>query len=86
MPPPFDPKQAYGGVFADAAIFNEKAHLLWFGAGTAELGLNATLRENVDKLTAQGIKSVLYQAGGSAHEWQTWRHCLNEFAPLLFQA
>ncbi|HWB54911.1 MAG TPA: alpha/beta hydrolase-fold protein [Tepidisphaeraceae bacterium] len=86
VPPPFDPKQAYGGVFADAATFNQKVHLLWFGAGTAELGLNATLRENVDKLTVQGIKSVLYQAGGSAHEWQTWRHCLNEFAPLLFQA
>jgi len=86
VPPPFDPKQAYGGVFADAATFNQKVHLLWFGAGTAELGLNATLRENVDKLTVQGIKSVLYQAGGSAHEWQTWPHCLNEFAPLLFQA
>jgi len=86
VPPPFDPKQAYGGVFAGAAAFNQRVHLLWFGAGTAELVLNATLRENVHKLTVQGIKSVLYQAGGSAHEWQTWRHCLNEFAPLLFQA
>jgi enterochelin esterase-like enzyme len=85
-PPPFDPKTAYDGIFGDAANFNQKVRLLWFGAGTAELQLNGSLRENVSKLSMQGIKSVLYQAGGSAHEWQTWRHCLNEFAPLLFQA
>jgi enterochelin esterase-like enzyme len=84
--PPFDPKTAYGGVFADAASFNEKVHLLWFGAGTAELRLNGALHENVKKLTAQGIKPVLYQSGGTAHEWLTWRRCLNDFAPLLFQA
>jgi enterochelin esterase-like enzyme len=84
-PPLFDPKTSYGGVFADAASFNQKVRVLWFGAGTAELQLNGALRENVSKLAAQGIKPVLYQAGGSAHEWQTWRHCLNEFAPLLFR-
>jgi enterochelin esterase-like enzyme len=85
-PPPFDPKTAYGGIFADAASFNQRVHLFWFGAGTAEVQLNNALRQNVAKLTAQGIKPELYQSPGTAHEWLTWRRCLNEFAPRLFQA
>ena len=84
--PPFDPKTTYGGVFADAANFNERVRLLWFGAGTAEVRLNDALRENVAKLAAQGIKPVLYQSPGTAHEWLTWRRCLNEFVPRLFAA
>ena len=32
-----------------------------------------------------GIKTVFYESPGTAHEWQTWRRSLNEFAPLLFQ-
>lgn len=84
--PIFDPKTAYGGVFADTANFNQKVRLLWFGAGTAEVRLNDNLRKNLAKLTALGIKPVLYQSQGTAHEWLTWRRCLNEFAPQLFQA
>ena len=26
-----------------------------------------------------------YVSPGTAHEWQSWRRSLNEFAPLLFQ-
>jgi len=32
-----------------------------------------------------GIKHVYYESPGTAHEWQTWRRSLHEFAPLLFQ-
>jgi len=85
-PPPFDPNTAYGGVFASAATFNREVRLLWFGAGTAEVRLNDALRNNVAKLTAQGLRPVFYQSSGTAHEWLTWRRCLNEFAPRLFQA
>ena len=49
---PFDPKTSYGGVFADADAFNSKVRLLWMGAGTAELRLSESLRENADKLRA----------------------------------
>jgi len=84
--PPFDPKTSYGGVFADAAAFNGKVRLLWMGAGTAELSLNESLLENVKKLQAGNIKMVQFHSPGTAHEWQTWRICLNKFAPLLFQA
>jgi enterochelin esterase family protein len=56
------------------------------GAGTAELSLSESLRENVAKLQARNIKVVQFHSPGTAHEWQTWRICLNKFAPLLFQA
>jgi enterochelin esterase-like enzyme len=83
--PPFDPMSSYGDALADPARFNQKVHLLWFGAGTAEVQLNNALRTNVDKLRAHGIKLVLYESPGTAHEWLTWRRDLNEFAPLLFR-
>ena len=83
--PPFDPMTSYGDAFADAPSFNQKVHLLWFGAGTAEVQLNNALRTNVDKLRAHGINLVLYESPGTAHEWLTWRRDLNEFAPLLFR-
>jgi enterochelin esterase-like enzyme len=82
----FDPRTAYGGAFADAAAFNSKVRLLWMGAGTAELAMSESLRENADKLRAGGIKLTEYHSPGTAHEWLTWRLCLNKFAPLLFQS
>ena len=84
-PSPFDPTTSYGGVFADAASFNSKVRLLWMGAGTAELSLNESLRENAEKLRAANIKVVQFHSPGTAHEWQTWRICLSKFVPLLFQ-
>ena len=83
--PAFDPLTSYGGVFADADAFNNKVHLLWMGAGTAELAMSESLRENAAKLRAANIKITEYHSPGTAHEWQTWRICLNKFAPLLFQ-
>jgi len=83
--PPFSPKTSYGGVFAGADEFNSKVRLLWMGAGTAELALNEALRENAEKLRSARIRLTEYHSPGTAHEWQTWRLCLNKFAPLLFQ-
>jgi hypothetical protein len=56
------------------------------GAGTAEMELSESLRENARKLRAGNIKVAEFHTPGVAHEWQTWRICLNKFAPLLFQA
>ena len=36
-----DPKTDYNGVFADAAAFGKKVHLLWIGVGTNEPETNA---------------------------------------------
>lgn len=80
-----DLKTAYGGAFADAAVFARKVHLLWFGAGTAEERMLTPARAMAESLKQAGITSVFYQSPGTAHEWQTWRRDLHEFAPLLFR-
>lgn len=36
-------------------------------------------------LDQAGVKHIFYESPGTAHEWQTWRRDLHEFAPLLFQ-
>ena len=38
-----------------------------------------------DNLTKAGINNIYYESPGTAHEFLTWRRCLNEFAPLLFK-
>jgi enterochelin esterase family protein len=32
-----------------------------------------------------GIKNTFYVSPETAHEWQSWRRSLHEFAPLLFR-
>jgi enterochelin esterase family protein len=82
----FDPKTAHNGVMADAAAFNQKLRLLWLGIGTAEpANMHASVKNYHDALTQAGIKHIFYESPGTAHEWQTWRRDLHEFAPLLFQ-
>ena len=80
----FDAKTSYNGVFADAPAFNQKVHLLWFGLGTAEDALLTATRATHEALEKAGIRSVVYESEGTAHEWLTWRRDLHEFAPKLF--
>lgn len=81
----FDPKTAHGGVMADAKAFNEKVRLLFLSIGTAE---GERFYQSVSgyrkSLEQAGIKTVFYEAPDTAHEWQTWRRSLREFAPRLF--
>ena len=81
----FDPDTSYGGVFGDARAFNDRVRLLWMGAGTAE-PFGESMRENAAKLRGRNIRLTEFHSPGTAHEWQTWRICLNRFAPLLFQS
>ncbi len=39
----------------------------------------------VEELTKAGVEAVWYESPVTAHEWQTWKRCLYEFAPRLFQ-
>ncbi len=39
----------------------------------------------MDNLKAAGINAHYYVSPQTAHEWQSWRRSLHEFAPLLFQ-
>lgn len=80
----FDAKTTYDGVMADAASFNKRVHLLFFGLGTAEEALLAATRETHTALEKAGIRNVVYESQGTAHEWLTWRRDLSEFVPKLF--
>jgi enterochelin esterase-like enzyme len=78
----FDPKTSNNGVFADAAAFNKKVKLLFLGIGSEE-GPGA--KNFSEALTKAGINNVYFESPGTAHEWLTWRRCLNDFAPRLFK-
>ncbi len=83
----FDPKTSFNGAFADPAAFAKRWHLLWLGLGTHEAErITRGVSAFNDDLNEAGIKHVFYQSPGTAHEWQTWRRDLNEFAPRLFRA
>jgi enterochelin esterase family protein len=78
----FDPKTSSNGVFADAAAFNKKVKVLFLGIGSVEGTGTKTFSE---ALTKAGINNVYFESPGTAHEWLTWRRCLNDFAPRLFR-
>ncbi len=81
----FDAKTTFGGVFADAATYNKRVRLLWLGAGTGEVPFIEGLNQLRKALDTAGIKYVAYESPGTAHEWQTWRRSLHDFAPRLFK-
>lgn len=75
-------KSAYDGVFSNPEEFNSKVKVLFLGMGTEEdFGSDKISRE----LTDLGINNIYYSSKDTAHEWLTWRRCLRQFAPLLFQ-
>ncbi len=78
----FDPKTSCGGAFADPAAFNKKVKVLFLGIGSAE---GPGTKNFSDALTNAGIHNVYFESPGTAHEWLTWRRCLNDFAPRLFR-
>jgi enterochelin esterase family protein len=58
--------------------------LFWFGAGTTETAFINRQKELSDLLAKSGIEAKYFISEGTGHEFQTWRRCLNQFAPLLF--
>jgi enterochelin esterase family protein len=78
-----DPATAHNGVMANAEEFNKKVKLIFQSCGSRERPDN--VRANHEQLKAAGINSVFYISPDTAHEWQTWRRSLYQFAPLLFK-
>jgi len=68
----------------DMAAFKKKAKLVFVSYGSKENGA-AAAKANVEALKQAGINSVYYESPDTAHEWQSWRRSLHEFAPLLFR-
>ena len=81
----FDVKSIYGGVFDDPQTFNKKVHVLWLSAGTVETAIHESAKASAAALGDAGIQTVFMESPGTAHEWQTWRRALHDFAPRLFR-
>ena len=70
-------------ALADPAAFKQKVKVLFVSYGSREN--TATAKANHDAVAQKGIPNTFYVSPDTAHEWQTWRRSLHEFAPLLFQ-
>ncbi|MBK7106250.1 MAG: esterase [Ignavibacteriae bacterium] len=72
--------------------FKEKVKLVFVGTGGRELenfrnggrGFGGDPEKNTEEISKEGINAHFYVSPETAHEWQTWRRCLNEFAQLVF--
>ncbi|HTY00597.1 MAG TPA: alpha/beta hydrolase-fold protein [Bacteroidota bacterium] len=82
-------KFAYLGLFSGGTIAptdiadKTKVKLIFMSYGSRERGSDG-VKTASDALQQAGIKSVSYVSPLTAHEWQSWRRSLREFAPLLF--
>jgi enterochelin esterase-like enzyme len=68
----------------DMPAFKKKTKLVFVSYGSKENGAGSA-KANVEALKQAGINSVYYESAETAHEWQSWRRSLKEFAPLLFK-
>jgi enterochelin esterase family protein len=75
----------FNGLLGDPAGFAGQVNVLFVSVGSAEGRLTDGSRAFHQALEKAGIKHVYYESPRTAHEWQTWRRSLHEFAPLLFQ-
>jgi enterochelin esterase family protein len=74
-----------GGTIAPAEISDKsKVKLVFMSYGSRERGSEG-VNAAADVLNQAGIKSVSYVSPLTAHEWQSWRRSLHEFAMLLFK-
>ena len=95
-------KFSHIGLFSGATIspedaakvdgFKEKVKLVFVSYGSKEVGGGAQPRRGGDPeattkaLQEAGVNTRFYLSPDTAHEWQSWRRSLKEFAPLLFQS
>jgi enterochelin esterase family protein len=90
---------SYVGIFSggsisveevqNAAGFRENNKLVFVSYGSRELenrrpGFGGDPKEETEKLKEFGINAYFYVSPDTAHEWQSWRRGLYQFAPLLF--
>jgi len=88
------------GIFSGGSIsmedvtnspgFKEKVKLVFVSYGSRELGagrrgFGGDPKVDAEALKQAGINSVFYVSPNTAHEWQSWRRSLYEFAQLVFR-
>lgn len=94
-------KFSHIGLFSGATIskedventegFKDKVKLVFVSYGSKEVEGGRTRRggdpgDSVKQLKELGINAHYYLSPETAHEWQSWRRSLKEFAPMLFQS
>jgi enterochelin esterase-like enzyme len=83
-------KFSYMGIFSGGTVApkdisdKSKVKLIFMSFGSRERGSDG-LKNAADVLQQVGINAVSYVSPLTAHEWQSWRRSLYEFAPLLFK-
>lgn len=74
-----------GGTIAPDEITDKsKVRLVFMSYGSRERGSEG-VKAAADALNQAGIKSTSYVSPLTAHEWQSWRRSLYEYAQLLFK-
>ena len=82
-----------GGTFStddlkDATDFKKTNKVLFMSAGGRETRMadgDGSVGKAAENLKAMGINAHSYVSPETAHEWQTWRRSLYQFAKLLFK-
>ena len=83
-----------GGVFSEEEVagaqgFRENNKLVFISFGSRELanriGGAADPKPITEALAKSGMNAVFYVSEGMAHEWQSWRRSLYQFAQRLFK-
>ncbi len=81
----------------DMAAFKQKVKLVFVSYGSREVDpanrrsgtgrgpFGGDPQVNTEALKQAGVNSHYYVSPQTAHEWQSWRRSLYQFAPLLFQ-
>jgi enterochelin esterase-like enzyme len=91
---------SYVGIFSGGSIsaedvnnfpdFRDKIKMVFVSYGSRELENGVTRfggdpKANTDALKGEGIDTYFYISLNTAHEWQSWRRGMHEFAQLLFR-
>ena len=82
-----------GGTFSvddlkEAADFKKTNKVLFMSAGGRETRMaegDGSVGKAAENLKALGFNAHSYVSPETAHEWQTWRRSLHEFAQLIFK-
>ena len=75
----FEPKE-----IKDLDSFKKQVKVVFMSFGGREKG-SVNIGPAAEEWNKAGIKGVSYISPETAHEWQSWRRSLHEFAPLLFR-
>ena len=71
-------------IFFDVDGVLTDGRIIYDDAGREVKSFNVKDGLIIGYLKKAGINAVFYESPRTAHEFLTWRRCLREFAPLLF--